>query len=211
MDVEFLDQRNLPERISDHLVQLIVVGELKLGARIHEIPLSEKLGVSRSSLREALRLLEARGVIVATPQKGSALRMYEAAAIGSIYAVRETIELRAFAELLEEPSRIAAVLAAVQPVIERMETFQGRSNAMLNTLDIAFHSKLVEGARDFVLSAIWRGIRDHLAITFSLEITDGSTFADDHRQLAAALQARDWRQLEAAYRFHISKDRLDVA
>jgi DNA-binding GntR family transcriptional regulator len=208
--VDALDQRNLPERIAEHLIDRIAAGEITLGSRILEVPLTEKLGVSRSSLREALRLLEARGVVVTTPQKGAAVRVYEPEGIKTIYSVRETSELRAFSLILARPKALDALVSAVQPIIEEMAGHEGKSNRALNRLDISFHTAMVEAAGEFALSSIWSVIKHHLMIIFSLEITDSSNFADDHRRLIAALTARDWPALEAEYRRHVAKDRLDV-
>ena len=91
-----------------------------------------------------------------------------------------------------------------------MERHEGRSNPKLNQLDIAFHTALINAADEFALGSIWNAIKHHLVIIFSLEITDGTNFSDDHRRLAAALIRRDRKALEKEYRLHIAKDRLDV-
>ena len=130
--------------------------------------------------------------------------------IGTIYAIRESCELRAFSLILGRGEQLRRLLSSLEAIVKEMERHEGRSNAALNRLDIAFHSTLVEAADEFVLRSIWKAIKHHLAIIFSLEITDGSNHADDHRQLAAALAAGDSERLAAVYRRHIAKDRLDV-
>jgi DNA-binding GntR family transcriptional regulator len=202
-------QRNLPERVAEHVIDLIVGGELTLGSRIHEVPLAEQLGVSRSTLREGLRLLEARGLVEATPQKGTAVRVYDRQSIQTIYSMRETSELRAFALLRARPHDLPRLLAGLEPILEAMALNEGRSNLTLNRLDIAFHTALVEAAGEFALTSIWGAVRHHLAIIFSLELSDSSDFAADHRRLARAL-AGDGAALEEEYRRHIAKDRFDV-
>ena len=208
--MESLEQRNLPERVADHLLEQLTSGEIKLGTRILEVPLSEKLGVARSTLREGLRLLEARGVVIATPQKGSTVRIYDLESIKTIYALRETTELRACSLLFSRPEKVPPLISTLDPIIDSMGRYQGKSNPTLNRLDISFHTALVDAAGEFALSSIWGAIKYHLAIIFSLEISDGSNFADDHRQLVTALVAGEWGALETAYHLHIAKDRLDV-
>ena len=208
MDV--LEQRNLPERVAEHLIDKIAGGEISLGSRIFEVPLSEKLGVSRSTLREGLRLLEARGVVVATPQKGAAVRVYDPESIKTIYSLRETSELRAFSLLLGRPESMAGLMERLQPITDEMARFEGKSNPTLNRLDIAFHTTMFDAAGEFALNSIWNVIKHHLIIIFSLEITDSSDFAEDHRRLARTLASGNWLAIETEYRGHIAKDRLDV-
>ncbi len=205
-----LDQRNLPERVAEHLIERIVAREITLGSRIAEGPVSDALGVSRSTLREALRLLEARGVVVATPQKGASVRVYDRESIRTIYSIRETSELRAVALLLSRPESIPPLLPKLEQIANDMAVHEGRSNRALNRLDVSFHTTMVEAADEFALTSIWSAVKHHLMIIFSLEITDGSNFAEDHRRLAATLGGLDHAQLESEYRRHIAKDRLDV-
>jgi DNA-binding GntR family transcriptional regulator len=208
--LEVLDQRNLPERIAEHLIERIVAREITLGSRISEGPVSDALGVSRSTLREALRLLEARGVVVATPQKGASVRVYDPESIRTIYSIRETSELRAVSLLLSRPESIPPLLEKLEQIANQMALHEGKSHPALNRLDVGFHTTMVEAAGEFALSSIWSAVKHHLMIIFSLEITDGSNFADDHRRLAASLAGLDGTRLEAEYRRHIAKDRLDV-
>jgi DNA-binding GntR family transcriptional regulator len=203
-------QRNLPERVAEHVIELIVAGQITLGSRIHEVPLAEQLRVSRSTLREGLRLLEARGLVEATPQKGTAVRVYDRQSIRTIYSMRETSELRAFALLRARPHDLPRLMAELEPILDAMALNEGRSNLTLNRLDIAFHTALVESAGEFALTSIWGAIKHHLAIIFSLELSDSSDFAADHWRLARALVGGDGVAIEEEYRRHIAKDRFDV-
>jgi DNA-binding GntR family transcriptional regulator len=208
--VEVLGQRNLPERVAEHLIDKIAAGDITLGSRILEVPLSEQLGISRSTLREGLRLLEARGVVEVTPQRRTTSRVYDPESIKTIYSMRETSELRAISLLLGRPERIPPLLASLEPILKEMALNEERSNRTLNKLDIAFHTTLVEATGEFALGSIWNAIKHHLVIIFSLEISDGANFAEDHRRLARAIADGKWPQIEREYRRHIAKDRLDV-
>jgi DNA-binding GntR family transcriptional regulator len=208
--VDVLEQRNLPERVAEHLIDKIAAGDITLGSRILEVPLSEQLGISRSTLREGLRLLEARGVVEVTPQRRTTIRVYGPESIKTIYSMRETSELRAFSLLVARPDRIPPLLARLDPIMEDMAVNEERSNRALNRLDIAFHTILVEAAEEFALGSIWNAIKHHLAIIFSLEISDGSNFAEDHRRLTRTIADGNWSEIQREYRRHIAKDRLDV-
>src|SRR5664279_1603620 len=61
----------LPAAVADRLRTLIIEGELAPGARLNERELSERLGVSRTPLREAFRMLAADGLLVQLPNRGA--------------------------------------------------------------------------------------------------------------------------------------------
>ena len=61
----------LPEAAAERLRTLIIEGELAPGARLNERELSERLGVSRTPLREAFRMLAADGLLVQLPNRGA--------------------------------------------------------------------------------------------------------------------------------------------
>jgi len=71
---------NLPFQIADHLVELIALGELKDGTRIIETSLCRRLNISRIPLREALRLLQAQGIVHSEPNRGTYVNNFDAAA-----------------------------------------------------------------------------------------------------------------------------------
>ena len=62
---------SLPEAAAERLRTLIIEGELAPGARLNERELSERLGVSRTPLREAFRMLAADGLLVQLPNRGA--------------------------------------------------------------------------------------------------------------------------------------------
>lgn len=206
-----LDQRNLPERVAELLLTRVTTGAISIGSRIAELPLSKELGISRSTLREGLRLLEARGIVQSLPQKGSYVRRCDQRSIGTIYTTRESLELRAFDLLLGEPDRLPPLLARLMQIAETMQDYGNHAKTTLNKLDIEFHTTIIEAAGDFVLSSIWGAIKDHLTVIFSLELADGREYASDHHKIVKALAKRDKPNMVAIYRRHVAKGRLSVA
>ncbi|MFT4011570.1 MAG: GntR family transcriptional regulator [Nocardioidaceae bacterium] len=61
----------LPQRIADQLKAAILQGHIKPGERLNEIELAEAVGTSRTPVREAIRTLEASGLVVVTPRRGA--------------------------------------------------------------------------------------------------------------------------------------------
>ena len=104
----------LREIVSDALRQAIRDGLLPPGERLMEIPLAEELGVSRTPIREAIRILEQEGLVVMIPRRGTYV------ADMSLKDVTEVFELRS---ILEE---LAAELAAERITNEEIEALIAR-------------------------------------------------------------------------------------
>src|SRR4051812_2739775 len=152
-------KRGKPQLIADELRSLIVAGELSEGDSLGREPdLVERFGVSRPSLREALRILEAEGLItvvrgvlggVVAHQPSERMTARTAALVlqarnvtlGDVHQARSMIEPAAVRVLASAPSKKAvaelqSLVAAQRSVIDDPEAF-GRANAR-------FHERLIE-------------------------------------------------------------------
>src|SRR5471032_1642269 len=82
----------LPEAAAERLRTLIIEGELAPGARLNERELSERLGVSRTPLREAFRMLAADGLLVQLPNRGAQVVSLSADDVRHAFEVMATLE-----------------------------------------------------------------------------------------------------------------------
>jgi DNA-binding GntR family transcriptional regulator len=113
-------EADLVNRIAASLSAAIMAGRFAPGDRLNEVHLAAELGVSRAPLREAARLLENRGLVVAHPRRGFFVRELTARALDEIYDLRICLERHAglavcarmtpeiAAALTEQAGRIAA-------------------------------------------------------------------------------------------------------
>ena len=95
----------LREQVKERLRDAIAEGELQPGERLRERELCESLGVSRTSLREALRQLESEGLVETIPNKGVIVAVVTPEEASEIYAVRAALEAlaaEAFTDHAEE-------------------------------------------------------------------------------------------------------------
>jgi len=81
----------LPEQIAKAIADGIIKGEIAPGAGLREIPLAEHFGVGRSSIREALRLLERDGVVSIRPRHGATVTQLTADEMVEIYQIRAAL------------------------------------------------------------------------------------------------------------------------
>jgi GntR family transcriptional regulator, vanillate catabolism transcriptional regulator len=149
------------------LRELILSGEFKAGTRMSELPLVERLGVSRTPLRLALATLEHEGLLELLPGGGYAVRQFSHA------DVQDAIELRGVLEgtavrLAAERGVSRRELAAMRTLIERMEAevHSGDYDSFVRYMDLneRFHALLVEAAHSPVLA---RAVEGMVALPFA--------------------------------------------
>jgi DNA-binding GntR family transcriptional regulator len=95
-------ERNLPNRIAENLAEAIIDGRIGEGAKLREVPLAETFGLSRTPVREALRLLERDGLVSHEPRRGIRVVRFTPSQVAGIYACRAY--LGGFAARLASPS-----------------------------------------------------------------------------------------------------------
>ncbi len=219
--IEPVHAPRLAETVAAHLERLILEGVLRPGERLTgERELAERLGVSRPSLREALQLLEQRGLLV-TGRAGTMVAHFLAPMTDPLavlfatdqrvaedfFEYREAVEAKA-AELAarraSEPER-----EAIRAVIARMEEAPEDCDAEAEA-DLEFHALIHEAAHNLVMLHVMRGLSEMLRrdIFFSRrrlfsrpEVS--AMLLSQHRAIAAAILSGDGPGAGQAMRAHI--------
>lgn len=149
-----LENLTLWQRVYDHLREEILAGRLKPGAELGEVPLSEKLGVSRGPLREAIGRLAAEGLVTVRPRRGAVVRSLSKREFRELYQVREGLE--AMAVRLAVPRLTADDFATLQRLIDTMAAHAKRNEvAEFFEANAEFHSHLVAAADNEKLREIY--------------------------------------------------------
>jgi GntR family transcriptional regulator of vanillate catabolism len=161
------------------LRQLLLSGEFAPGTRMSEIPLVERLGVSRTPLRLALARLEHEGLLETLATGGYAVKQFTRADIDDAIELRGVIEgtaVRLAAERGVEPSH----LAAMRVCCARMDSFVHQSDvdSFVGYMDLnqKFHALMLEAARSPVLERALEGV-------VSLPFASPSAFVLAHAEL----------------------------
>ena len=87
-----LDRNSLVDQVENFLFKQLVAGRLQQGERINEAELARILGISRNPIREAVRKLEERGLLISIPHKGNVVRHFELDDVNDIFTFRICIE-----------------------------------------------------------------------------------------------------------------------
>lgn len=218
-----------PEKLSNSVVRqielLILRGILRPGERLPgERDLSDRLGVSRPSLREAITELQDRGLVTSRPGAG----LYVAEVLGSAFspalirlfashdeAVFDYLSFRRDMEGLaaERAARLASDtdLQVIATLFARMEAAHGKlSPADEADLDAAFHLSIIEAGNNVVMLHMMRSMFDLLrqGVFYNRQMifrhrATRDDLLDQHRAITAALLARDPAAARAAVEAHI--------
>lgn len=137
-----VEHETVVDRILTELRRAVFDGELEPGTPLREIALADSLGVSRSTVREALGMLVGEGLAVRVPNKGTAVRAPAADAIRDVCAARTVIEVAGVrcwhTATPGQRDEVRSALAAYDEVARGAP-----SNAELNEAHLSFHRSLV--------------------------------------------------------------------
>lgn len=206
-------QTRLSEQVMVRLAELIRKGSLKPGDRLPaERGLAEKMRVSRATLREALRVMQLRGIIVSKQGAGNYIASGAAEDLARALdhlALQDIFELR----LLVEPS-IAALAAqrATMNDISKLESILLRQEELiaqkknLSDTDTAFHAGLAEATHNGALVEIGAALMQVIAPSRnkSLQTPQRSRLSlASHRAIASAVADRDASRAHREMEEHI--------
>jgi len=200
-------------RLVEKLRQDILESRLAPGERLVEHDLTERFGVSRGPVREALRRLAAEGLIEHSPNRGAQVRRLSRNEIRELFEIR--IELEALASRLaaasDDEERRQAFAKAILPVYEQ----RTRHTPGYLEENSAFHNAVMELAGNRQLAELVS--RLHLTLLMAhvgdaLEPDVLELSVREHRDLAQAILNRDAQAADATSRAHLGRaERLALA
>ena len=182
----------LSDQVRDRLLQAILDGRHPPGARIVETRVARELGTSQAPVREALRDLEALGVVEITAFRGARVRRPSADELLEAFAIRA--ELESLGARLAIPRLTDEDLEALAGYVDEMQRSARDGDSYAGaTADAAFHGRIVELAGNVTLERVWRTLElfSRTSITMDVPGVDRRRIADLHAPIVAALRLRD--------------------
>jgi len=144
------------ELILARLRDAISSGELAPGTHLAEVELSEALGVSRGTLREALRHLQQEGLLTSDARGRLSVRVVTEQEVGEIFSVRCAIESLAFRQICALGDR-SAIIKELQAALGKLKESEGDFVTQLDA-DLEFHQRLCELSGNGTLTHTWLGV-----------------------------------------------------
>jgi DNA-binding GntR family transcriptional regulator len=203
---------NLSVDIVAALKERIIRWEYLPGHRFTEEELCHKFGVSRSPVREALRMLAANGLIVQTPHRGYQVKQLDMREIYELYEVRLALEMFVV-ERLAEQGIAQEVINELKQTWSAIQQAPAKSSEELAGMDEAFHETLAQVLDNKTLLQQLHAINERLFILRMIDFTSPertTTTSWQHIEILDRIVARDIPGARAAIRKNIEDGRSNV-
>lgn len=186
-----LKRLTLAQQIKAVLLDQITTGQLKPGDRLIELKIAKQIKTSQAPVREALRELEALGVIEIRPNRGTIIRDITPPELKEIYAVRAALEALAAQQVAKTAPHLGIKLQALCDRMEASERMQ-YSGAFAN-LSQEFHEVMIKGSANNTLIEMWEKIeiRTRMAQSLLSATVDHHATITLYRQIAEAILSGD--------------------
>lgn len=187
-----LDRSTLRERALQALRTAITSGQYRPGDHLGEVELAERLGISRGTVREALRHLQQEGLVIAGNRGMLRVNQLSPAEIRGLYQVRAALEGLAVASIIKSPRReeaVSTLRAALTRLSEGTAAFADRVEA-----DLGFHLLLCQLADNPLLVETWQHLEGRIRVAImSHDVAQlpGIMSADRHAPIVDAIASAD--------------------
>jgi DNA-binding GntR family transcriptional regulator len=187
-----LDRSTLRERALEALRSAITSGRYRPGDHLGEVELATHLGVSRGTVREALRHLQQEGLVTAGNRGMLRVNEISPTAVRELFQVRAALESLAVTEIIRSADRARAV-AALREALARLESTEGDFAANLEA-DLDFHLLLCQLSGNSMLVEAWRYLEGRVRVTImNYESDEKPTMMsrDRHLPVVEAIESGD--------------------
>ena len=206
---EYLPLRDV---VFNTLRQAILKGELKPGERLMEIALAEKLGVSRTPIREAMRKLELEGLVVMIPRRGAQVANITEKDLNDVLEVRialENVAIEKACTRMSEEDMARLWLAA-----KEFEHTMAEGNLVrLAEADVVFHEIIYRASDNKRLNQVLNNLREQIyryRVEYLKEEETRNVLVKEHEELTKAIRQRDVKKAQEISFRHIENQRRAI-
>lgn len=202
----------LSEQVKGRLLQAILDGRYPPGARIVETRVAKEFGTSQAPVREALRDLEALGVVETAPFKGARVRQPTTAELLEAFDVRAILEGHGAVLAIENVT--ADDLERLIELVDRMRAAAIEGDPFAEaTADTEFHRLIMHQSGNATLERVWSTLEPFLRtyITIVSPGVDRRAVADRHMPIVEALRRGNADLIEEAFRVHFEAAAMALA
>jgi len=204
-----MESRPIREIAYEVLKHAIVTGEIPAGERIVETDYAERLHISRTPLREALRKLERDGLVEYVLRRGVVVRAFTIADVEEIYTIRNALEMLTLPAIISNATNedIAALKAQLREMDDVLASGDIES---LSPMARAFHAHLTSLCRQNRILRVIEGQDEFITRFSSMSIrqeTRRSSAHEEHHKLVEFVEKRDLASFEDLMRRHIERSK----
>lgn len=209
IDNEYLPLRDV---VFNTLRQEILTGKLKPGERLMEIHLANKLGVSRTPIREAIRKLELEGLVLMMPRRGAEVAQISWKSLKDVLEVRRTLDVFAIELACERITfrELALLEAACESFDETVKTKDTRKIA---EADVAFHDIIVASTGNERLIQLVSNLSEQMyryRFEYIQDSAEHPTLVREHRQMYESVRNKDKEAAADVVKKHIDNQEKSI-
>ncbi|MBD5514563.1 MAG: GntR family transcriptional regulator [Lachnospiraceae bacterium] len=199
---EFLPLRDV---VFNTLRKAILTGELKPGERLLEIHLANRLGVSRTPIREAIRKLELEGLVIMIPRRGAEVAQITEKSLKEVLEVRRALdalcaELACDRITTEEEERLKQACDEFERATETKDA------TTIAAADVALHDIIVQATGNSRLIQLINNLSEQMyryRFEYIKDENRHDNLIDEHRMIYESIIRRDKEKAAAAAKLHI--------
>lgn len=183
----------------------ILHGVLQPGERLMEIKLANRMGVSRTPIREAIRMLELEGLVIMVPRKGAQVAQITEKDLKDVLEVRMGLEELAvkFACQRITPKQLKELKRAAEEFEEQVNTVEEDDITALAKADVKFHDLIYKATDNQRLVQLLNNLREQMyryRIEYLKDVEIRKSLIEEHNGIRKALEMHDE---SAAYQYTI--------
>ena len=201
-----VDRRPLHAAGIQRLRDMIIQGTLAPGMKLNERVLAERLGISRTPLREAIKFLASEGLVELQPNRGAFVALIDAATVREVFVVLGALEALAGEAVCAHATD--AQIAEIRALHYQMVLHQMRGDlAAYFRCNQDIHARLVEFSGNAALLQTWRALNAKVQRVRYMANLSGERWqqaVQEHEAMLDALGARDGARLAANLRDHLA-------
>ena len=202
----------LRDVVFNTLREAILKGDLKPGERLMELQLAAQLGVSRTPIREAIRMLEQEGLAVTVPRKGAEVAKMTLKGMEDVLEIREALDI------------LACQLACVRITEEQLALLEEKKIAFENSLksgnvkaiaetDVAFHDVIYDATNNPKLVNMLNNLREQIyryRVEYLKNKDNYPILIKEHNAIFDSLANRNQDDATASIRVHVKNQAIAV-
>ncbi len=209
-EVESPHRKVFREEIRTAIRDAIFSGKLKPGDRIIETYWAKEMGVSQGPVREAIRDLEAQGLVETVPFKGSRVRSLTEKDVRDNYSVRICLESKSIRDAITmlTDDQLTALTDRLKEILKDMDACAKRGDLLNFTeCDTAFHRAIIDATENQVLLRLWEqcNMRNWFAVSALTNVESLQQLQSEHQHICQAICAKNMEEATTTLEHHLTE------
>lgn len=206
---EFLPLRDV---VFNTLRKAILTGQLKPGERLMEVHLANRLGVSRTPIREAIRKLELEGLVIMIPRRGAEVAQITEKSLNDVLEVRRALDVLSVELACERITE--EEMAALKKACDDFEkATKGKDASVIAKADVALHDIIVQATGNQRLQQLVNNLSEQMYRYRFVYIKDESQhekLVAEHKEIYESILNRDKERASRAAKLHIDNQEKSI-